>query len=417
VYSNGHCFGFLLFHRFLQCMNAVGETFRSARQQRNLSIDEVSKLTKIGVRVIESIEHGNFQALPPTYMRSFVRTYSQFLNIPEPELNLGDAPDAKRFQPQQTEQVSPLAMPENVFTPAYFSDQKRRNKRILAALYSVVGVLLAAVGFLVWTAPPVAPKPDDTMLTRPLRIIAEAVKPPSMRDTTAVAFVQSSDSMILEARALENAWLSIVMDRKRTDQFTMEAGKTYRWSAAKSFSFSLGNAGGVVFSLNGRELERFGETGVVVRDVRIQRDAVRGTTINSSSNPALSRILEAAPQQNTAQQNPSAQPGSQQPSVSQGTSAQGATPTTVPNSTQTIAVTKANETTTSPAKTALVAASSAPTSSNGAKLDSAKPRPRFVSRPKPQTKVLIDPVLPPLPAPKIPTTVMKPLDNKSGKNN
>lgn len=399
-------------------MNAVGETFRSARQQRNLSIDEVSKLTKIGVRVIESIEHGNFQALPPTYMRSFVRTYSQFLNIPEPDINLGDAPAAQRFQPQQTELVSPLSMPENVFTPAYFSDQKRRNKRILTALYSVVGVLLTAVGYLVWSAPPVAPKPDDTMLTRPLRIIAEAVKPASMRDTTTVAFTQSSDSMILEARAIENAWLSVVMDKKRTDQLTMEAGKTYRWSAAKSFSFSLGNAGGVIFSLNGRELERFGATGVVVRDVRIQRDAVRGTTISSSSNPALAKILEAAPLPQSAPTNTQASNTSQQGSA-QGSASTSSTNTPA-NNVQTLAATKSasNDAETKPfAKPSASLASAVSATPSSVKTDSVKPRPRYIAKPKPQIKVIIDPVTPPLPPPKIPTTVMKPLENKSGKNN
>lgn len=383
-------------------MNAVGETFRAARQQRNLSIDEVSKLTKIGVRVIESIEHGNFQALPPTYMRSFVRTYAHFLSIPEPDLNLGDQPAAQRFQSQHTEQVSPLAIPENVFTPAYFSDQKLRNKRILTGIYSVVGFLLATVGYLIWASPVAPKKAGDTMLTRPLRIIAEAVNPSSRRDSAAISFVQSSDSMILEARAVENAWLSIVMDKKRTEQFTMEAGKIYRWSAARSFTFSLGNAGGVAFTLNGRALEQFGPTGVVVRDVRIVRDAVRGTTISSSSNPALAKILEAAPAQtptNTSAPNTSPAPNPRQT---------GAMSSTALPASNTITQAPSNQTslpTTLAATTTLT------------KSDSVKPRPRFINRPKPQNRTLIDPVLPPLSPPKMPTTVFKPVDSKAGKNN
>ncbi len=385
-------------------MNAVGELFRSARQQRNLSIDEVSKLTKIGVRVIESIEHGNFQSLPPTYMRSFVRTYSQFLHIPEPEINLGDKPDAQRFQPQHTEQVSPLSMPENVFTPSYFSDQKRRNQRILTSIYAVVGCLLAVVGYLVWAAPPVARKADDTMLTRPLRIIVEAVKPASMRDTTAITLAQRSDSMILEARAVENAWLSIVMDKKRTDQLTMEAGKIYRWSAARSFSFSLGNAGGVAFSLNGRAIEQFGEKGVVVRDVRIVRDALRGTTISSSSNPALARILEAP----TGGSNPATTP----PATNSAQASSSVTSSPTPSANDASAKTTPNISNTALSTSPPIASAST------VKSDSVKVRPRIVSnRPKQPTKILIDPVTAPLPPPKLPTTVFKPVDNKTVKNN
>jgi cytoskeleton protein RodZ len=380
-------------------MNAVGEIFRSARQQRNLSIDEVSKLTKIGVRVVESIEHGNFQALPPTYMRSFVRTYSQFLNIPEPELHLGDKPEAERFQAKHTEQISPLAMPENVFTPAYFSDSKRRNQRILASIYGVVGCLLAVVGYLVWIAPHVPKKADDTILTRPLRILAEAVKPSSLRDSAAISFVQNSDSMILEARAIENAWLSIVMDKKRTEQFTMEAGKIYRWSAARSFSFSLGNAGGVSFTLNGRTLEQFGEKGVVVRDIRISRDAARGTVISSSSNPALARILEAVPNQTVSNQTVSNQ----------------SVPSTNPQNVNSSPPSSSS----SPSSSNIASPNTAATLNQSAlvKGDSVKPRPRLVNRSKPQQKTLIDPVVPTLAPPKLPTTVFKPVDGKTGRNN
>jgi transcriptional regulator with XRE-family HTH domain len=352
----------------MNVMNAIGEIFRSARQHRNLSIDEVSKLTKIGARVIEAIEHGNFHVLPPTYMRSFIRTYSQFLEIPEPDgIELGDKPEDRRFEPQNTQLRSPLEMPENVFTPAYFSDQKRRNKRILTTIYSVVGCLLAIVGYLVWSAPPVPQRADDTVITRPLRILAEAVNPSVLFDSVAARFTPpiASDSMILEARVSEDSWISLVIDKKRTEQFTMEAGRTYRWAASKSFSFSLGNAGGTAFTLNGKALESFGPSGAVVRNIRIARDAARGTLLSSSSNPSLARVLEPPP---------------------------GATQQGVPA-----------------AGLALPSGQTAASAQTAAQSDTAKPRPRL--RPKPQPRVLIDPVVPTVQPPKPTTTTYKPLDN------
>jgi hypothetical protein len=170
----------------------------------------------------------------------------------------------------------------------------------------------------------------------------------------------------------------------------MEAGKIYRWSAARSFSFSLGNAGGVSFTLNGRTLEQFGEKGVVVRDVRISRDAARGTVISSSSNPAIARILEAAP--NQAAQNQSISSANPQNTNSSPTAASPSSSVS-PNT-----------------ATTLNAAALA-------KGDSLKPRPRFVNRSKPQQKTLIDPVMPTLAPPKLPTTVFKPVDGKTGRNN
>jgi cytoskeleton protein RodZ len=379
-------------------MHSIGEQFRAARQQRNLSIDEVSKLTKIGARVIESIEEGNFKSLPPTYMRSFVRTYAHFLDIPEPtDINLGDNVGAERFQPQATEQVSPLSMPQNVFTPSYFSDQRVRNKRILTTIYIAVACLLSVVGYLVFSAPPLPRKADDTAINRPLRIIAEAIKPISAsRDSSFEAMLQNTDSMILEARAIESVWMNIVMDKKRTDQQTLESGKNYRWSAEKVFSLSIGNAGGVYFTLNGKPLDQFGAKGVVVRDVRITRDAVRGEIINSSNTPTIVRNLNSPV--------PNPQPAASQPrgtvlSTVQSTAQRAAASTSVQSSVQ------SQQANTSQASSTVVATKS----------DSLRPRPRFSFRQKAAPKtLLIDPVVPRFAPPK--PTAFKPLGTKPDKN-
>jgi transcriptional regulator with XRE-family HTH domain len=383
-------------------MTTNGEIFRNARQQRNLSIDEVSKRTKIGVRVIEAIESDNFQALPPAYMRSFVKTYSQFLNIPEPEISLGEAKIEARFQPQQTELASPLSMPANVFTPAYFSDQTARNKRILTIIYSTVGGLIAIAAYLILAAPKVPRKADDTILTRPLRIIAETIKPGSTLDSAGLASQVSTDSLVLEARADESVWMNVVMDKRKSEQITLEAGKTYRWSAEKLLALSLGNAGGATFTLNGRPLQKFGEKGEVVRDIRISRDAMRREVISSSNNPTIVRNIDGSlTTPNSAAPNTSPQNNSTPPSATSTAANNASTPPSTTN------------TGIKPDATKLDAIATT------AKTDSAKPRPRTSVRKKEQPK-LIAPVVPSVPPPqpqfgkiKPPTTTTNPIKNNN----
>jgi cytoskeleton protein RodZ len=360
-----------------------GETFRSARQQRNLSIDEVSKRTKIGVRVIESIESDNLQALPPAYMRSFVKTYSQFLNIPEPDLSLDDKPLAERFQPQHTEFTSPLSMPKDVFTPGYFSDQSARTKRLLTIIYSTVGCLIVVAGYLVLAASKVPRKADDTMITRPLRIIAETIKPGSTLDSATLAKQINTDSLVLEARANENVWMNVVMDKKRSEQITLEAGRIYRWSAEKQLAIALGNAGGAMFTLNGRPLQQFGQKGEVVRDVRITRDAMRREVISSSNNPTIIRNIDGS---------------LAQAADKQGAATQAATEKATEKITQ-IATQKPTQVanTSTPSNTSLNTAPSLASTSNST--DSVKSRPRFSARRREQPKI-ISPVVPSIAPPK-----------------
>lgn len=375
----------------------IGETFRNARQQRNLSIDEVAKRTKIGVRVIEAIESDNLQALPPTYMRSFLKTYAQFLNLPEPDLALGETKLAERFQPQHTELASPLSMPENVFTPAYFSDQSLRNKRILTIIYSTVGCLIAIAGYLIIAAPKVPRKADDTIITRPLRIIAETIKPGSTLDSATLAKQVGNDSLVLEARADESVWMNIVMDKRRSEQITLETGKTYRWSAEKILALSLGNAGGAVFTLNGRALKAFGEKGEVVRDIRISRDAMRREVISSSNSPTIVRNIDGS----LAQQNTTSIDSKSNTSTSQGASSSS----------------PASSNTSSPALQPQVSAtkqSLASANMDGVRSDSAKPRPRLRRKEMPK---LISPVVPNITPPQPQFSKIKPPTADPTKNN
>ena len=376
-------------------MTSNGEIFRNARQQRNLSIDEVARRTKIGVRVIEAIESDNFQALPPTYMRSFVKTYSQFLNVPEPEISLGEVKIEARFQPQHTELASPLSMPENVFTPGYFSDQSARNKRILTIIYSTVGCLIAIAGYLILASPKVPRKADDTLITRPLRIIAETIKPGSTLDSASLARQMNTDSLVLEAHAEESVWMNVVMDKRRSEQITLEAGKTYRWSAEKLLALSLGNAGGATFTLNGRPLQKFGQTGEVVRDVRIMRDAMRREVISSSNSPTIIRNIDGSIAQQAALQASS-------------------TPNTSPSNSGASSSTPPQPNTTSQSSPTL--ASTSKITVDGVKSDSTKPRPRMSSRRKDTPKV-ISPVVPAITPPKPQMGKIQPPGTDPVKNN
>ena len=59
----------------------LGERLRAERLKRNLSVDEIASHLKMAPRVIRDLEDGNESALPPVYVRGFLKSYSQYLNI------------------------------------------------------------------------------------------------------------------------------------------------------------------------------------------------------------------------------------------------------------------------------------------------------------------------------------------------
>jgi Helix-turn-helix domain len=60
----------------------IGITLRDARNRRKIDLSEVEAATKIRPRYLRALENEEWDALPgPTYARSFVRTYANFLGL------------------------------------------------------------------------------------------------------------------------------------------------------------------------------------------------------------------------------------------------------------------------------------------------------------------------------------------------
>lgn len=64
-----------------QIICELGERLKNIREAQNLSISEISEVTKIQKRYLEAIESGNLSALPRgPYTRGFIRQYCEFLS-------------------------------------------------------------------------------------------------------------------------------------------------------------------------------------------------------------------------------------------------------------------------------------------------------------------------------------------------
>ena len=61
------------------------ETFftklKRIRESKDISIKEIAESTKVNTKFLSAIESGNFDVLPTVYMRLFIRSYCEFLDI------------------------------------------------------------------------------------------------------------------------------------------------------------------------------------------------------------------------------------------------------------------------------------------------------------------------------------------------
>ena len=79
----------------------MGETFRSKREELNLSLKEVENATSIRALYLQAIEEGRINHfLSSVYSLGFIRQYSNFLGFDYDKLNK-DHPEAFRLPPEK----------------------------------------------------------------------------------------------------------------------------------------------------------------------------------------------------------------------------------------------------------------------------------------------------------------------------
>ena len=116
----------------------LGQLLRNHRISQEWSLEDVSSQMRLDVLVLRHLEEGNLEAPPGrVFMRGFLRTYIQFLQIPPSELEL-----FKEFVEQKI-------APEEKIMPVQLDSLESKTKGINLRKW-ISGLGLCAALFLIW---------------------------------------------------------------------------------------------------------------------------------------------------------------------------------------------------------------------------------------------------------------------------
>ena len=258
---------------------SFGEELRRERVVREIPLEEIAAATKISLRLLTALEKSDLSRLPaPTFTRGFIRAYARHIGIdPDEKVNayladlaggIPEAPGAKSARPR-----------------ARFWRGRRSTAGVIVG--GVAGVLLvlglianpqrASRKPLARVAPPAAPVAfrNVGVSSEPTPIIRQdTVEPASSVVPPPAAATPGIVSLLLEFD--DDSWTELDADGRTVFSGLLRRGERKTFEARQGFRITLGNAGAVRVTVDGRALARLGQSGEVVRDLRLPGPSARG---------------------------------------------------------------------------------------------------------------------------------------------
>lgn len=248
----------------------IGDRLRRAREERGLSLAEIQNSTKIRLRYLEALEHGEFEVIPgEVYVRGFLQNFAGAVGLDARELleeyDRGRDGSQAEPMPAQTPVQVPVQAP--VTMPPYEPDQYQAGGRRSFPAWGKPALLCMAialgVGLTIWVLSAVRTTEQNARSTSPAKNetrSAAAAEPRTVEPRPAAKPVPG-DEVLVVLRFTGRCWLQVRLDGRLVFSDIVSPGTLQTWRAKDLVAVDFGNAGGVSVEVNGETLGYPGKVG------------------------------------------------------------------------------------------------------------------------------------------------------------
>ena len=245
----------------------VGERLRAAREARGLTLAQVAGETRIPQRHLQTIEAGDFTALPArTYAISFSKNYARMVGLDQNEVAAMVRAELDALDP------SPRLRPAG-FEPG---DPARVPSRTLGWL-SVIAVVLVLAGLFAFYQTFISPAAELPSLVDEDKAAQAAAAAERQREPASAATAPAATGGEVVFTALEEGvWVKFYdADGRQLMQKQMALNERYTVPAdASGPQLWTGRPDALAITIGGRPVSRLAEQERVMRDVPVTAEAL-----------------------------------------------------------------------------------------------------------------------------------------------
>jgi len=241
----------------------IGKELKSAREFQEMSLEQVTAITKINVRFLENIEEGRWAFLPPTYVKAFIRAYSAAVGLQTDKLS-------NRLDELFANTVVAIAPVQPQFLGDDGPEQLKMSglmvwveKHRAATFYGIIGIIAAILlGVYLyqsgdrlmsaWTDRAEAVDTTTQAVSSPAEPVVQTVAAPidtAAHDTLA--------AVMLKIVSHDSCSVKIESGDSTAYEKVLWPGNTVELTVQQPVRLSLGNAPAVQVSIDGRQLPPF----------------------------------------------------------------------------------------------------------------------------------------------------------------
>jgi cytoskeletal protein RodZ len=242
-----------------------GERLKREREMREVSMEELTKATRISTRFLLALENEDWEKLPGgVFGHGFVRTIARYLGLDEESL-LGEYDMARGGQAL----AEPAKPEERIPSPPKWVPVAA----VLVVLLLVIGLFYAGrYGWRRYAA------------HRAAKQSAVSSSPPqsgAQNTSSTGAATAANSSLDLSVSTSAATRIRVMSDGKLLLDTELPAGETRRFSAKQQFEVTAGDSSAVLLELNGQAMPPLGapgSSGTMVLSQKDLRQASGGTT-------------------------------------------------------------------------------------------------------------------------------------------
>jgi cytoskeleton protein RodZ len=258
-------------------MSSLGVYLRGLREAKGVSLDDISRSTRVGRRHLEALESDKLEELPArVFVKGFVRAYCEAL-----EASPDEAYDLLR---QTTGEPARAERPTS--RPSLGARPRRGGPLLVSAILvlalggSLFALHLGLKGptrekVRAASVSPRAPEPVAMAPAAPTTPTVASPSPapaPAPSPTTIAGEAKPAGSHRLIMRAIEPTWIRVQVDDGPVAEELLQTGAVREWTAARRFVLTVGNAGGLEVDFNGRRIPPLGARGAVIQRLVLPPD-------------------------------------------------------------------------------------------------------------------------------------------------